>query len=52
MTVDEFQKKYPTKEAKTAALKKMSDAEIDQLIKGSTNIYGKMFYKSFKTGNK
>ena len=36
------------KEAKEEALKKMTDEEIDELIKASTNIYGKIFYSSYK----
>ena len=39
---------YPTKEAKEEALKKMTDEEIDELIKASTNIYGKIFYSTYK----
>ena len=46
--IDIFQQKYPTKEAKEEALKNMTDEEIDELIKASTNIYGKVFYPSFK----
>lgn len=47
LNVDEFQEKYKTKEQKENALKKMSNEEINNLIKTSTNIYGKNFYKSF-----
>ncbi len=46
--IDIFQLKYPTKEAKEEALKNMTDEEIDELIKASTNIYGKIFYSSYK----
>ena len=46
--IDIFQLKYPTKEAKEETLKNMTDVEIDDLIKASTNIYGKIFYSSFK----
>lgn len=48
--IEEFQKKYPTREAKEEALKKMSDEEIDKLINASTNVYGKIFYSKFKKG--
>ncbi len=44
----EFQKKYPTKEAKANALRKMSDAQIDELIADCPNVQGKVWYKSFK----
>lgn len=47
INVDEFQKKYPSKKEKIEALKKMSNEEINNLIKTSTNVYGKIFYKSF-----
>ena len=46
--VEAFQKKYPTGEQKEEALKKMSNAEIDELIKDCPNIYGKIFYSKFK----
>lgn len=46
--IDIFQQKYPKKEAKEEALKKMTDEEIDELIKASTNIYGKICYSSYK----
>ena len=45
--IDEFQSKYPTKQAKEQALKKMSNSEIQKLIKASTNMYGKIFYSKF-----
>ena len=45
--VDEFQKKYPTKEAKEKALKGMTNTEIQKLIDNSTNTYGKIFYSKF-----
>lgn len=48
MTVDEFQKKYPTKAEKEKALKAMNNKEIDQLIKDSSNTYAKIFYSKFK----
>lgn len=48
--VKEFSSKYPTKEEKIEALKKMSDEEIDALIADCPNIYGKIFYKQFKKG--
>ena len=46
--IEIFQLKYPTKEAKEEALKNMTDEEIDELIKASTNIYGKICYSSYK----
>ncbi len=47
LNVEEFQEKYKTKEEKIDALKKMTNEEINNLIKTSTNIYGKIFYKSY-----
>lgn len=47
INVDEFQEKYKTKAEKDEALKNMSNEEIENLIKTSTNIYGKMFYKKY-----
>lgn len=47
INVDEFQKKYKTKAEKDEALKNMSNEEIENLIKTSTNLYGKIYYKSF-----
>ena len=44
----EFQSKYPTKEEKEEALKKMTDEEIDELINSTTNIQARVFYSSFK----
>lgn len=46
--IDDFQKKYPTKEAKEKVLKAMSNADIDKLIADSTNVQAKIFYKKFK----
>jgi hypothetical protein len=46
--IEEFQKKYPTKADKQKALKAMNNEQIDELIKASTNIQAKIFYKSFK----
>ena len=50
--VDDFQKKYPTKEAKTKALNAMSNTDIDKLIADSTNIQAKIWYKKFKKESK
>lgn len=50
--VDDFQKKYPTKESKEKALKEMSNTAIDALIADSTNIQAKVFYKKFKKEGK
>ena len=46
--IEEFQKKYPAKADKEAALKKMSNAQIEALIKASTNTYQKIFFSKFK----
>lgn len=46
--VEDFQKQYPTKEAKEKALKAMSNKQIDELIADTTNIQAKVFYKKFK----
>ena len=47
--IEDFQKKYPTKAEKEKALSEMSNAEIDRLIKASTNVQAKIFYSKFKT---
>lgn len=49
MNSDEFQKAYPTKSEKEEALRKMSDEQIDALIKSTSNRYAKIFYSKFKT---
>ena len=46
--IDAFQKKYPTKAEKEEALRKMSNEEIDVLIKASYTVQAKIFYSSFK----
>lgn len=46
--VDKFQKAHPTKASKEKALRSMSNAQIDQLIKASGNTQAKIFYASFK----
>jgi len=46
----EFQKKYPTRKEKEAVLQKMSDEEIDSLIKSCSSVQGKIFYSRFKKG--
>ena len=46
--IKDFQKANPTKEDKKRALKKMSNAEIDRLIKASPNVYAKNFYAAHK----
>lgn len=51
MTVTEFQDKYATKEEKIEAAKKMSDAEIDEIIDSCDNTYGKIFYSRLKKMN-
>ena len=47
--VKDFQKAHPTKASKEEALKNMSDAQIDTLIKSCPNIQAKIFYASFKS---
>ena len=46
--VDRFQKEHPTRASKEKALKGMTNAQIDNLIKASTNTQAKIFYSSFK----
>lgn len=46
--VDKFQKAHPTRASKEKALKSMTNAQIDTLIKASSNIQAKNFYASFK----
>lgn len=46
--VDKFQKAHPTRASKEKALKGMTNAQIDTLIKASSNIQAKNFYASFK----
>ncbi|MCR5628149.1 hypothetical protein [Eubacterium sp.] len=46
--IEEFQKKYITKEAKEKALNNMTNEQIDELINVSSNIQAKIFYSSFK----
>ena len=46
--VKEFQKAYPTRADKEAALRSMSNEEIDKLIDSCSNIQAKIFYASFK----
>ncbi len=48
ITVSEFQEMYPTKESKEKALRAMTNKQIDELIASSSNIYGKIYYSSFK----
>lgn len=48
--VDKFQKAHPTRASKEKALKGMTNAQIDTLIKASSNIQAKNFYTSFKKG--
>lgn len=46
--VKDFQKAHPTKASKERALKGMTNAQIDKLIKSTPNIQAKNFYASFK----
>lgn len=46
--IEDFQKKYPTRAEKEKALRNMTNEQIDELIKASTNVQAKIFYASFK----
>lgn len=46
--VQKFQKAHPTRASKERALKGMTNAQIDKLIKSTPNIQAKNFYASFK----
>lgn len=46
--VQKFQKAHPTRASKEKALKGMTNAQIDKLIKSTPNIQAKNFYASFK----
>lgn len=46
--IEKFQSDYPTKADKEKALKSMTNAQIDELIKASGNVQAKIFYSSFK----
>ncbi len=46
--LNDFVKKYPTREQREEALKKMSNSQIDELIKASTIVQAKIYYSSFK----
>lgn len=50
--IDKFQKAYPTRASKEKALKSMTNAQIDTLIKASSNVQAKSFYASFKKKGK
>jgi hypothetical protein len=50
--IKDFQKAHPTKASKEKALRGMTNAQIDKLIKASTNIQAKNFYASFKKKGK
>ncbi len=43
-----FQKAYPSKAEKEKILRKMTNAQIDELIDACSNVQGKIFYSSFK----
>ena len=47
-SIKEFQDANPTKADKERVLSQMTDEQIDHLISMSNNIYGKIFYSSFK----
>ena len=46
--IEKFQEKYPTRAEKEEALKKMSNEEIDKIIKSASNQQAKIFYSRFK----
>ena len=46
--ISDFQKAHPTKASKDKALRSMTNAQIDRLIKASSNVYAKNYYASFK----
>ena len=46
--IEDFQQKYPTKEARETALKAMSNEEIDELIDLCRTVQGKNWYQGFK----
>lgn len=48
-TAKDFQNAHKSKASKERALKRMSNSEIDNLIKTCPNVYAKNFYASFKT---
>ena len=48
MTVFEFQKKYRTKEEREKALKKMTNDEINEIIKTCGTMQGKIYYGKFR----
>lgn len=48
MNIIEFQEKYPTKEAREEAIKHMTDEEIDDIIRSTSNIYAKIYYSRLK----
>ena len=43
-----FQKAHKTKQARTAALRKMTNAQIDKLVATCGTKQGKAYYASFK----
>lgn len=46
--VEKFQKAHPTRASKEKALRGMTNAQIDKLIKSTSNVQAKNFYASFK----
>ena len=45
----EFQEKYPTKEAREKALKRMSNAQIDKIIDTCGTKQAKIYYSKFRS---
>lgn len=53
--INKFQNKYKTRAQKESALRKMSNKQIDSLIKSASTIQAKIFYSKYKEeedGNK
>ena len=48
MTIQEFQKIYPTREEREEKLKTMSNEEIDEIIKSCGIVQAKIYYSKFK----
>ena len=47
-TIYEFQDDYPTRKAREAFVKTLSNGEIDELISLCNTVQGKVYYSGFK----
>lgn len=47
-SLDELVKAFPNKADRESELNRMSNADIDVLIKNMSNVQGKIYLKSFK----